>query len=93
MGAALDRLSIAMLRGDVEREAQGKPSLWGLEGMATALTQFAHALTAQELARVLRMSPRTILRQAKAGRIPHFRIGNCIRFDPKLIADWLKGKT
>ena len=30
------------------------------------------------------------LKQAKAGRIPSFRIGTCVRFDPRAIANWLR---
>jgi hypothetical protein len=32
----------------------------------------------------------TIFKQAKAGRIPSFRIGTCVRFDPKIVANWLR---
>jgi hypothetical protein len=27
---------------------------------------------------------------AKAGRIPSFRIGTCVRFDPKTVGNWLR---
>jgi hypothetical protein len=27
---------------------------------------------------------------AKTGRIPSFRVGTCVRFDPRKVADWLK---
>jgi excisionase family DNA binding protein len=49
-----------------------------------------HALTANELAEVLSVSRVTIFKQAKAGRIPSFRIGTCVRFDPRTVADWLR---
>jgi len=48
------------------------------------------ALTADELARMLTVSRITIFKQAKAGRIPSFRIGTCVRFDPKSVARWLR---
>jgi len=32
----------------------------------------------------------TGISQAKAGRIPSFRIGTCVRFEPKTLADWLR---
>jgi excisionase family DNA binding protein len=51
-----------------------------------------HALTADELARLLTVSRITVFKQAKAGRIPSFRIGTCVRFDPKITADWLRGQ-
>src|SRR5437762_14227636 len=49
-----------------------------------------HALTADDIAKVLSVSRITIFKQAKAGRIPSFRIGTCVRFDPKSFADWLR---
>jgi excisionase family DNA binding protein len=49
-----------------------------------------HALTADELALMLSVSRITIFKQAKAGRIPSFRIGTCVRFDPKIVAEWLR---
>jgi excisionase family DNA binding protein len=49
-----------------------------------------HALTADDLAKLLSMSRITIFKHAKAKRIPSFRIGTCVRFDPKSIADWLR---
>jgi excisionase family DNA binding protein len=45
---------------------------------------------ADELAHVLTVSRITIFKQAKAGRIPSFRIGTCVRFDPKAVAEWLR---
>jgi excisionase family DNA binding protein len=48
------------------------------------------ALTAEELAKTLNVSKVTIFKQAKAGRIPSFRVGTCARFDPKVVAKWLR---
>jgi hypothetical protein len=39
---------------------------------------------------VLSVSKITVFKQAKAGRIPCFHIGTCVRFDPKTTADWLR---
>jgi excisionase family DNA binding protein len=58
--------------------------------LADQIEQTGRALTADELARVLSVSRITIFKQAKAGRIPSFRIGTCVRFDPKTTADWLR---
>lgn len=58
--------------------------------LADKIERTGHALTADELASVLSVSRITIFKQAKAGRIPSFRIGTCVRFDPKSIADWLR---
>jgi len=48
------------------------------------------ALTAKQLARILNISEKTIFKMAKAGRIPSFRVGACVRFDGKLVIDWLR---
>jgi excisionase family DNA binding protein len=52
--------------------------------------RIGRALTADELASMLTVSRITIFKQAKAGRIPSFRIGTCVRFDPKSVARWLQ---
>lgn len=54
------------------------------------IEQFGHALTAAELAELLAVSRITVFKQAKAGRIPCFRIGTCIRFDPRAVGQWLR---
>jgi excisionase family DNA binding protein len=59
--------------------------------IADQLEKIAHALTAEDLAKLLAVSRVTIFKQAKAGRIPSFRIGTCVRFDPKTVAQWLRG--
>ena len=48
------------------------------------------ALTAEELSQMLNVSKITVFKQAKAGRIPPFRIGTCVRFDPRAVAQWLR---
>jgi excisionase family DNA binding protein len=54
------------------------------------LERVGHALTARELGRILSVSPITLYKLAKAGRIPSFRIGSAVRFCPKSVADWLR---
>jgi len=54
------------------------------------IERIGRALTANELASLLTVSRITIFKQAKAGRIPSFRIGTCVRFDPKMVAQWLR---
>lgn len=61
--------------------------------LADVIEATNHALTAVELARVLNVSKITIFKQARAGRIPSFRVGTCVRFDPHAIAKWLRGNT
>jgi excisionase family DNA binding protein len=48
------------------------------------------ALTAKQLAELLNISPKTIFKMAKAGRIPSFRVGSAVRFDARLVIDWLR---
>jgi excisionase family DNA binding protein len=38
------------------------------------------ALTAKQLAAMLNISPKTVFKLAKAGRIPSFRVGSAVRF-------------
>ena len=40
----------------------------------------AETLTVQELAKYLRVSRQTIYTMIRAGKLPHFRIGNKVRF-------------
>ena len=58
--------------------------------LADRIEKFGRALTATELAEMLTVSRITIFKQAKAGRIPSFRIGTCVRFCPRSVALWLR---
>ncbi len=58
--------------------------------LADRTERMGRALTANELAEMLTVSRVTIFKQAKAGRIPSFRIGTCVRFDPRSVAQWLR---
>lgn len=60
--------------------------------LADRIERTARALTADELSKILTVSRIPIFKQAKAGRIPSFRIGTCVRFDPRAIANWLRGQ-
>jgi excisionase family DNA binding protein len=64
---------------------EGQPST-----LADQIERIGRALTARELAAMLSVSTITIFKQAKAGRIPCFRIGTCVRFDPRAVANWLR---
>jgi len=54
------------------------------------IEKFGHALRASELAELLAVSRITVFKLAKAGRIPSFRVGTCVRFDPRAVAQWLR---
>lgn len=48
------------------------------------------AMTAKEVAEMLSISPKTVFKLARAGRIPSFRIGTAVRFEARLLIDWLR---
>jgi excisionase family DNA binding protein len=58
--------------------------------LADQIEKTGHALTAVELATILSVSRITIFKHAAAKRIPSFRIGSCVRFDPHAVAKWLR---
>jgi len=48
-------------------------------------------LTTRQVADWLGVSPKTVLRRARAGEIPSFRIGtNALRFNEAEVAAWLE---
>ena len=58
--------------------------------LAERIERIEGAMTAEELVNLLGVSKITIFKLAKAGRIPSFRIGTCVRFDPRAVANWLR---
>jgi excisionase family DNA binding protein len=48
------------------------------------------ALTPDDLADLLQVSRLTVLRKAKKGIIPSFRVGSLVRFDPRAVYGWLQ---
>jgi excisionase family DNA binding protein len=60
--------------------------------IADQIEKIGHALTAGELSKLLSVSKVTIFKHAAAGRIPSFRVGTCVRFDPKAVANWLRSQ-
>jgi len=73
----------AALLGTSEKQATS-------ETLADAIERFDHALTASELAKRLRVNKLTIYRLAHTGTLPSFRVGTCVRFDPRAVAAWLR---
>src|SRR5437870_6064069 len=59
------------------------------KSLASRVRGMHGALDAGELAKLLGVAKVTILRRAKRGKIPSFRIGTMIRFDPQAISRWL----
>jgi hypothetical protein len=62
---------------------------------ADVFEQLLHAsglLTAQELSRILRLSPKTLYSYAERDLIPHFKIETSIRFSGMEVAEWLRSR-
>lgn len=60
--------------------------------LADHIESIDHALTAPQLARLLQVHKLTIYRQAQSGTLPCFRIGTAVRFDPRVVAAWLRDR-
>lgn len=43
--------------------------------------EFEQSMTVDEVAKLLRVSRQTIYNAIRAGKIPHFRVGNKVRFN------------
>jgi excisionase family DNA binding protein len=61
-----------------------------LNGMSVRekLVSFPRPLTASELAETLNVPEQQVYRQARAGEIPSFRVGNTVRFEPRALCAW-----
>jgi len=57
------------------------------------LEKMGHALTADDLAQLLVVSKPSVYKLAAEGKIPHFRIGMSLRFDPHSVAAWLRERV
>jgi excisionase family DNA binding protein len=51
------------------------------------------AMNATELSDMLGLSGKHLLKMAKLQRIPNYRIGGSVRFDPGAVALWLEQRT
>lgn len=47
-------------------------------------------LTPNEAADLLRLRYKTVLQACKDGRLPHFRIGQQVRFDYDQLVEWMR---
>jgi excisionase family DNA binding protein len=50
------------------------------------------AMRARELAKLLGVTRQHVYKMAAEGAIPSFRVGASVRFDPALVAEWLRRK-
>lgn len=53
------------------------------------IASYKRGMKADELADILGVSSKTIFRQASKGIIPSYRVGTAVRYDPRLVIDWL----
>jgi len=58
--------------------------------LASRVLARKNAITPDELAELLGISRLTVIRRAKKGLIPSFRVGGQVRFDPENVGRWLK---
>ena len=61
-------------------------------GLADSLDGKSRALTVADIAELLNISERQVYKLAAEHRIPCFKIGGSIRFDPLAVAVWLRQK-
>ena len=60
--------------------------------LADSLERRMSALTVADVAALLNVSERQVYKLASEGRIPCFRVGGSVRFDPSAFASWLRQK-
>ncbi len=58
--------------------------------LPTRIRQFRRALSAKQLAELLGTTASNILKKAKAGRMPSYRLFGSVKFDPAITAAWLE---
>lgn len=51
------------------------------------------ALTVDDIAEFLNLAKKTIYAMSSSRRIPSFRVGAVLRFDPAAVADWIDDRT
>jgi excisionase family DNA binding protein len=61
-------------------------------GLADSLDRKTSALTVSDVAGLLSISERQVYKLVAEHRIPCFKIGGSIRFDPFAVAFWLRQK-
>ena len=60
--------------------------------LADSLDGRTSALTVSDVAEILNISERQVYKLAAENRIPSFKIGGSVRFDPAAFAVWLRQK-
>ena len=60
------------------------------DDLASIVEKKKGAWTAEQLASLLECSNQQIYNMVQKGKLPAYRIGSLIRFDPKTTATWLR---
>ncbi len=61
--------------------------------IAARIDAMHHALVVKDLAPILRVSSTKLYNMAREGRIPSYRLGGSVRFDPHAVAVWLRSRA
>ncbi len=60
--------------------------------LADRIERIPHAMTAREVAVLLAVAVVTVYQHAAASRIPSFRVGTSVRFDPFAVAKYVRSQ-
>lgn len=60
--------------------------------LPTIIENLGRALNAQEVSHYTGIGKKTVYEMAEQDRLPCYRIGSRVVFDPKSVADWLREK-
>lgn len=63
------------------------------ESLVEVIRNRSRAMTAEELSELLGLSRKHVYKLAKARRMPSYRLGGAIRFDPGAVATWLESRS
>lgn len=88
LARSFDEDSSGGLPGQFAREDMSKSA----GGLTDCLNGKRRALVVTDIAELLSISERQVYKLAAAQRIPCFKIGGSIRFDPLAISVWLRQK-
>lgn len=89
LNLCVDRLDdLGRIHGTDYTSATPEPKN-SLPPLREKLASFDGAIGADDVARLLQTSCRTIYLCVRQNWIPYFRLNGCVKFDPTLIADWI----
>jgi excisionase family DNA binding protein len=63
------------------------------ESVVETIRSRQKAMGAKDVADLLGMTRKHILKLAKEQRMPSYRLGGAVRFDPGKVADWLESRS